>query len=341
MATAGEGRPPDFDLIRRRYLAELAEYTERPVILYASAGFSAPPGAQPSDVQISLEPDVSAFMEVVHGLPTDGPLDLILHSPGGNPDAAESIVEYLRGRFPGLRVIVPIAAMSAATMLAMAADEIILGAHSQLGPIDPQLTIQTPEGPRSAPAAAIRAQFIEATEDLKKHPDHALAWLPLLRSLSPALLQICDSAERHGAALVGEWLAKYMFAEHPDREAAVKRVVGELSSFEKNLSHGRRIGRERLRELDVKVVDLEDDQELQDRVLSVYHATNHTFGGTPAVKIVENHLGKAYIKIVARHALELRPGPPSDGAPSGAPFVLPGQPQGNRAQRRQGGKKGR
>ena len=105
-------------------------------------------------------------MEVVHGLPKDTPIDLILHSPGGTAEAAEAIVEYLQGRFPGLRVIVPIAAMSAATMMALAADEIIIGAHSQLGPIDPQLTIPTPEGPRSAPAAAIRQQFKEARDDL-------------------------------------------------------------------------------------------------------------------------------------------------------------------------------
>lgn len=84
---------------------------------------------------------MGAFMQVVHGLPTGAPLDLILHSPGGTAEAAESIVAYLRKRFSELRVIVPVAAMSAATMMAMAADRIVMGQHSQVGPIDPQLTI--------------------------------------------------------------------------------------------------------------------------------------------------------------------------------------------------------
>ena len=44
--------------------------------------------------------------------------------------------------------------------------------------------------------------------------------------------------------------------------------------------------------------NLEDDDKLQDLVLSVFHATTHTFDGTGAVKIIENQLGKAFIKQV-------------------------------------------
>ena len=44
------------------------------------------------------------------------------------------------------------------------------------------------------------------------------------------------------------------------------------------------------------VVPLESDQTFQDMSLSVFHAATHTFSATPAAKIVENHLGKAFIK---------------------------------------------
>jgi len=44
------------------------------------------------------------------------------------------------------------------------------------------------------------------------------------------------------------------------------------------------------------IENLEDDQEFQDLILSVFHATTHTFNGTNAVKIIENHMGKAFIK---------------------------------------------
>jgi len=221
----------DFDKVRRRYLSELAAHTKRSCIVYETAGFAPPLGATPDSLQISMDPDVGAFMETVHGLPKDVPLDLILHSPGGTAEAAESIVEYLRGRFPGLRVIVPVAAMSAATMMAMAADEIVLGAHSQLGPIDPQLTIQTPEGPRTAPAAAIRQQFQEASDDLAKHPEKMAAWLPIIRSLSPALLQICSDTEQLSRSMVTDWLARYMLHDEPDARDKAERVAASLADY--------------------------------------------------------------------------------------------------------------
>lgn len=240
---------PDFDGVRRRYLKQLAEHTQRSCIVYETAGFAPPQGVGPQDVQISLDPDMGAFMEAVNGLPKEVPLDLILHSPGGTAEAAEAIIEYLRGRFPGLRVIVPIAAMSAACMMSMAADELVMGAHSQLGPIDPQLTIQTPEGPRSAPAAAIRSQFTQAQEDLAAHPDHMAAWLPILRSMSPALLQLCVDSERLAKSIVSGWLEKYMFAGTSDAPERAATVADYLSNYDEFMSHGRRVDREALRRL--------------------------------------------------------------------------------------------
>lgn len=238
-------------------------------------------------------------MEVVHSLPRHDPLDLILHSTGGVAEHAEAIIDYLRGRFPGLRVIVPVAAMSAASMMSMAADEIIMGAHSQLGPIDPQITIHTQEGPRSAPSAAIIRQFKEAQEDLMRNPGHTAAWLPILRSYSPALLQICKDAEKLSKEIVTKWLKTYMFSELSDAAEKAKRVADFLSSYEDRFrSHSRRIDRDTLRNQGLKVIDLEDDHKLQDLVLSVHHAISHLMDKTPTTKIVENHIGKSWLRQV-------------------------------------------
>ena len=73
-----------------------------------------------------------AFKEVSHGL-QDDKLDLIMHSPGGSPEAAEAIILYLRSRFSDIRVIVPQLAMSAATVIACAANKVVLGKHSLFG----------------------------------------------------------------------------------------------------------------------------------------------------------------------------------------------------------------
>lgn len=271
---------------------------------------------------------MGAFMETVHGLPKDRPLDLMLHSPGGSAEAAEAIIKYLRGRFPGLRVIVPVAAMSAASMMAMAADEIVMAAHSQLGPIDPQITLQTPEGPRSAPAAAISQQFKEAQADLGDNPNHMSAWLPILRSHAPALLQICEDSANLSRSMVEEWLERYMFAREENAAQMAADVARYLGDYQEFKSHARGIHRDRLREWGLNIVDLEDDQKLQDLVLSVHHSISHLMDKTGTVKIVENHLGKGWIRRVGTIQVPLPVQTKEPGSPPGQPSA------GNRQQRR-------
>ncbi|WP_337461520.1 hypothetical protein [Jutongia sp.] len=77
-------------------------------------------------------------MTCIHGMDCSKGLDLVLHTPGDSPAAAEAIVNYLRAKFGNdIRVIVPQLAMSAGTMIACSAKQIIMGKQSSLGPIDP------------------------------------------------------------------------------------------------------------------------------------------------------------------------------------------------------------
>ena len=80
----------------------------------------------------------------------------------------------------------PLAAMSAGTMWALAADEIIMGAHSQPGPIDPQ--IQHRPGERFTPARAQVEQFERAKEECTADPSLLPAWAPILQQYGPELL---------------------------------------------------------------------------------------------------------------------------------------------------------
>src|SRR5262249_39730988 len=139
-----------------------AATSQRPVILYASA-WLAKPNAPPALVSVSDE-DLHGFMEAVHGI-QEKKLDLILHSPGGSASGAEAIVKYLRTTFDHISIIVPHMAMSAATIIACAADEVVMGKHSFLGPIDPQFILNTGIGPRSVAAQAILEQFDQALKD--------------------------------------------------------------------------------------------------------------------------------------------------------------------------------
>lgn len=280
--------PPDYDAVRRKYLQQLAAFTGRSTILYASDFLGSNPNP---NVGITLA-DMQALMEVMKGLP--GPdLDLILHTPGGSAEAVESLVRYLRTKFEHMRVFVPLAAMSAGTMWALAADQVVMGKHSQLGPIDPQFPLAFGEQIRFTPAQAVLDQFEYAKHECQ-NPANLPAWITVLRSYGPSLLEECRRAQALSESLVSCWLEEHMFRGQPDAAKAAKDAAHSFADYQTHYSHGRGISRDGARGYGVKVVDLEDDEALQDAVLSVHHATMHTLNGTGAVKIVENSRGKTY-----------------------------------------------
>ena len=286
------GNPPAFDGVRRKYLLELHRHSGRSVILYAS-GWLQKTDAPPALTSIGDE-DIQALMEVSHGL-GEGGLDLILHSPGGSPEAAEAIVSYLRSRFSHIRVIVPQLAMSAATMIACAADEIVLGKHSFLGPTDPQILLQTSLGMRAVPAQAVLDQFDKAQRECAD-PAKLSAWLPMLGQYGPDLLVQCESALDMSRELVRTWLEVFMFKGLDDRSEKAKSVSKWLANHKHFKSHARHIPRAEVEDHGLKVSRLEADEIFQDFALSVFHSVTHTFTGTSALKIIENHTGRAFIK---------------------------------------------
>lgn len=284
--------PNAFDAVRRKYLVHLAEHRKRNVILYATKWTQA--GADPGLISINFE-DVEALMEVVHGLDGAIGLDLILHSPGGSPDAAEAVVHYLRSKFSDISVIVPQAAMSAATMMACASDYIVMGKHSSLGPIDPQFIINGPSGAMAHPAQAILDQFKKA-QDQCRDPALLGAWVPILPQYGPSLLVQCENALHLAQELVAEWLSCWMLKAEPDRKNKARTIAQQLADHTTFKSHGRPIHRDAAKALGLVIQDLELDQTFQDLVLTVFHVCSHVFSNTPSVKIVENNLGRAFVK---------------------------------------------
>lgn len=315
---------PDFDKVRRGYVAALAALTGRAVIVYATA-FLDRPEVPSGLIQIELG-DLQGFMNVIAGV-EGRELDLLITSPGGSAEATESLVSYLRTKFDHIRAIVPVAAMSAATMLALGADEIVMGRHSQLGPIDPQFTIFTPEGPRSSPAFEILRQFEQAKEECKD-PNNLPAWMPILRTYAPGLLAQCVTQRELAERMVAEWLERYMLKGQADAASVAAKAAGWFADYKTFASHARRVSLADVQALGLRATALEDDQAFQDAVLSIHHACSHTFSGTGAVKLIENHLGKSFVTVRQQMLAVQQP------APAGPPSPPPAAGGGNRAQRR-------
>jgi hypothetical protein len=302
---------PDFDAVRRKYLIQLYGLTGRATIVYATDWLmGGPPG-------ISITPeDMVAMMEVCKDM-GDGPLDLIVHSPGGSAEATASIVRYLRKQFSEVRVIVPHAAMSAATMLALSADVIVMGKQSQLGPIDPQLV--TPQG-ATIPARAILDQFERAKRECSEDTSVLGAWMPMLQQYGPALLEQCQNADSLAKRLVKEWLRTYMFAGDKYSARKALKVAKFFGDHHIHQSHSLGIDRDEAREKGVKIDDLEANEELEEAILSVHYATFHTFSGV-AIKIVENQLGRAFVKVAqqVQIPMQMMPVMPPPGGPPPGP----------------------
>lgn len=294
-------RPP-FDTIRRKYLRLLSGYGSRNVILYATKWTQA--GKVPPDFISISDEDVQGLMEVVHGLKGDK-LDLILHSPGGSTEAVEALVTYLRSKFSDIRAIIPYAAMSATTMLSCAANTIIMGKHSFIGPIDPQIILHTQLGLQAIPVQAILEQFEKAKAECGD-PKKLGTWLPILGQYGPAMLVQCEHALKLSQELVSKWLSLYMFSEKSNSKEEAERVAKTLADHSLFKSHSRHINRNQAKDIGLHIEDLESDQKFQDLVLSVFHSTTHTFDATPAVKIIENHEGRAFIKMFQEVAVPVR-----------------------------------
>jgi hypothetical protein len=314
---------PDFDGVRLRYIEAVHALSGRAVIVYASGWLSA---GGFGDAALTVEADdVHALMECCNGV-GERELDFIVHSPGGSAEAAEQMINYLRTQFDYIRCVVPLQAKSAATMLALGCDEIVLGLHSELGPIDPQILVPVPEGQRFAPAHAILRDFERAKREIGRDVGVLPAWTPILRGYAGGLLEFCQQQIALSQEIVAGWLERYMLAQPSSAvddpaatAAAISQYFGSEASYDRFRTHGRPIRVEELEGLaGLRVSRLEADEALQDAVLSIYHALDLTFRG-PAVKIVENHLGRRKVRAVQQFVVQTGPQP---AAPPPAPAAI-------------------
>ncbi len=318
-------RGPFVQGIAQAALNQVAAITQRNAIVYATAFLQKP---QVPGTFMSLNPeDINGFMACLQGMDCKPGLTLLLHTPGGQAEAAEAIVDYLWSKFDKIEALIPTYAMSAGTMIALACDRIIMGRQSQLGPTDPQIIING----NSFSAHSIADQFEEAKKEIIGDPRLATVWAPVLQPFGPALLQNARKAVAYGNGLVREWLAKHMFAGRQDPAAEADRVAKYFGGSQHG-SHGHRINRTEARAQGLVIEDLENRQKLQEAALTLYHALTTAFDSGPLAKIVMSSTGSVWMKnvnvqmVIAAQPPGSMPMPPGGGPPVPAPAASPGAP---------------
>lgn len=290
-------------MVRRRYMAELSQLRQASVILYATDFTNREKLQAPIEVTIE-EGDKDGFREVSVDLP-EGPLDLIIHSPGGSPFVTETIVKFLRQKFDPITAFVPSSAKSAAAMLALSADEIFMDAMAELGPIDPQLRVPKEGQIIQSPAQAIIDQFEWARDEVGQHPERMGGLLPTLRFVAPSLLMEARNAIDLSREIVESWLKTYMFRHDRRKSSKAKRIAAYLADHNNFKAHARRVDIGLLQELGVRVNDITSDPALYAAVGRVYYSTVHTFSMTGAYKLIENNREQAYVKMLRRELVAL------------------------------------
>jgi hypothetical protein len=275
--------PPETNLseLRRGVYRDIEQLRQRPLFVYA---------ARFTDIQqgpISLDLfDIDGFTDLVDAVDkSTSAVDVLIYSPGGSPEATERIVSILRGRFQDdVQFLVPHSAYSAATMLALSGNQIIMHPSASLGPIDPQVN--------GIPARSIRRGFDKIRELLRGEGPEALpAYLPLIEKHSIEVLEICDDYLKLSKELVTEWLGKYMLTG-PESANTIHDAVEFFADYDTHKTHSRPLMFDKLQGLGLKISIAESP--LRELMREAYVLLNGFFSATSFVKVFENSTGLSW-----------------------------------------------
>jgi hypothetical protein len=282
------------DHLRHKYLQKVNEHTGRNVLTYYSGWLHKPQfrGNPAIEFQI-VDADKTGFMTCSHGVDRTKGLDLILHTPGGDVAATESLIDYLYSLYKGdIRAFVPQLAMSGGTLMALSCKEIVMGNHSSIGPIDPQIG--------NMPAQGIIEEFELAATEIKKDPTRVAVWQPIIAKYWPTLITSSKHAINWSDDILRTCLTRCMLKDDTAavRRRKIKKIANALGRQDTSKNHSRHINPDTAEALGIKISRLENDQTLQDLILTLHHAYTHTLAQTGASKIIENHLGIAHVNAI-------------------------------------------
>ena len=224
---------------RRRLVREIEAETGRTLLCYVSRG--------------SIdEPDTYYLTRLLEAIDQRERITLLLDSPGGDVDAAEKFVHLLRDvcespsdSMPALEVVVPRRAKSAATLIALGADRIVMSDSSELGPIDPQF----PHAGDWVSVFALLRAYEKAEERCAKFPDNT-AFAMAFGNIDPVLVEALRQAQSR-ARTCAENLLKRQGGSY----TAAPAVLMDVDRFP---SHGQMIDWRTAKEIGIPQVHFRD-----------------------------------------------------------------------------------
>jgi len=231
-------------------------------------------------------------------------LELIIHSSGGLPENAKKIVKMCRAYCKNFTIIVPDAAKSAATIIALGADKIIMGNASELGPIDPQFLIPlpTPQGiiQQIRPAWTIVKGFEETIKDaVDENGKIKVSYIPILNNIDISLVEEAKAAMKNAKRIAEEFLKNGMLKN--DKEKAEK-TAEDLAFAEKYTLHAHLIDWQEARDLlgDANITHLEPNNDEWRLYWEIYVRSAGFLENPVLVKLFESENNSINIQFMGR-----------------------------------------
>ncbi len=208
--------------------------------------------------------DIPSFADVLNSVTGAEQINVILHSPGGDATVVEKMVDMCRSHVSGpkarLRVIVPNVAKSAATVLALGSDAILMGYCSELGPIDPQVQIAVSGVLQWVSALAFvdsRDRLMQAIEDATTKGKPTVGLLQQLAGLNIPFTQEMenwiDFAKKTAANLLDKYMLRPKFVDEAERKRKAEEIAEKLLSKQLFPVHGQFIDAATAQKLDLEI----------------------------------------------------------------------------------------
>lgn len=235
-------------------------------------------GHSRTSIHASDIPNIEALLNSITGAEQ---INLLIHSPGGDGTITEKIVDMCRAHLSGanrqFRVIVPNIAKSAATILALGTDQIIMGYISELGPIDPQVPVVVSGIPQYVSAFA----FVEARDKLMKQIAEAekkkQSTVGLLTQLAGLNIPFIDEmenqiafAQKTAMALLNRYMLAPLYKNAISRHKKAVGIAQQLLSKELFPVHGHYINGQSAKDMGLQV-ELLDRQDVLWQLIWEYY----------------------------------------------------------------------
>jgi hypothetical protein len=201
--------------------------------------------------------DVVGFMDLLHNIHAGDRVDLLLHTGGGDIDAAEKLIGLVRAKVGGdkgeIRVIIPDYAKSAGTLMALGADRLVMSDSSELGAIDPQVHLHDGLGNRICHSVLVYLSSYERyAEALRAQPEDPVAQL-MFDKFDPALVSKFTAIRQRARNLAENLLKR--------RGKNFSKIAGILMDVNRWPSHSQVISAQDAADeigLDVDIMDGDD-----------------------------------------------------------------------------------